>query len=65
MWPTMPLARSNMLLALEPAVYSEGEGGLRVKDNFLITAVGPEQLSPFPDGIVQARSGLYFEHLTQ
>jgi Xaa-Pro aminopeptidase len=47
----------GMVLALEPAVYWEGGGGLRVEDNFLITADGPEQLSPFPDGIVQARSG--------
>ena len=47
----------GMVLALEPAVYWEGGGGLRVEDNFLITTVGAEQLSPFPDGIVQARSG--------
>ncbi len=48
----------GMVLALEPAVYWEGGGGLRVEDNFLITASGAEQLSPFPDGIVQARSGM-------
>ncbi len=46
----------GMVLAIEPAVYWEGGGGLRVEDNFLITADGTEQLSPFPDGIVQARS---------
>ena len=46
----------GMVLAVEPAVYWKGGGGLRVEDNFLITAAGPEQLSPFPDGIVQAQS---------
>jgi len=44
----------GMVLALEPGCYWEGGGGLRVEDNFLITASGAEKLSPFPDGIVQA-----------
>jgi Xaa-Pro aminopeptidase len=44
----------GMVLAIEPGIYWEGGGGLRVEDNFLVTAAGPEQLSPFPDGIVQA-----------
>jgi Xaa-Pro aminopeptidase len=43
----------GMVLAIEPGCYLEGGGGLRVEDNFLITADGPEKLSPFPDGIVQ------------
>jgi Xaa-Pro dipeptidase len=42
----------SMVLAIEPGVYWEGGGGLRVEDNFLITADGAEKLSPFPDGIV-------------
>ena len=45
---------AGMVLAVEPAVYWQGGGGLRVEDNFLITDAGPVQLSPFPDGIVQA-----------
>ena len=44
----------GMVLALEPGCYWEGGGGLRVEDNFLVTAAGAEKLSPFPDGIVQA-----------
>jgi Xaa-Pro aminopeptidase len=44
----------GMVLAIEPGCYWEGGGGLRVEDNFLITADGPEKLSSFPDGIVQA-----------
>jgi Xaa-Pro aminopeptidase len=44
----------GMVLAIEPAVYLEGGGGLRVEDNFLITAAGAEKLSPFPDGVVRA-----------
>jgi Xaa-Pro aminopeptidase len=42
----------GMVLAIEPGVYWEGGGGLRIEDNFLITAFGPEKLSPFPDGVV-------------
>jgi len=42
------------VLAVEPGCYWDGGGGLRLEDNFLITADGPEKLSPFPDGIVQA-----------
>jgi Xaa-Pro aminopeptidase len=45
----------GMVLAIEPGIYWEGGGGLRVEDNFLVTAAGPEKLSPFPDGIVRAR----------
>lgn len=46
--------RAGMVLAIEPGCYWEGGGGLRVEDNFLVTDAGPEKLSPFPDGIVQA-----------
>ena len=45
---------AGMVLAIEPGCYIEGGGGLRVEDNFLITAEGSEKLSPFPDGIVRA-----------
>ena len=43
----------GMVLAIEPGVYWEGGGGLRVEDNFLITPDGAEKLSSFPDGIVR------------
>jgi Xaa-Pro aminopeptidase len=43
----------GMVLAIEPGIYWEGGGGLRLEDNFLITADGAEKLSPFPDGVVQ------------
>jgi Xaa-Pro aminopeptidase len=42
----------GMVLAIEPGIYWEGGGGLRVEDNFLVTANGVEKLSPFPDGVV-------------
>ena len=41
-----------MVLAIEPGCYLEGGGGLRLEDNFLITATGAEKLSSFPDGVV-------------
>ena len=44
----------GMVLAVEPGIYWEGGGGLRVEDNFLVTADGVEKLSPFPDGVVPA-----------
>ncbi len=46
----------GMVLAIEPGCYWPGGGGLRVEDNFLITASGAEKLSPFPDGVVQCQS---------
>jgi Xaa-Pro aminopeptidase len=43
----------GMVLAIEPGCYRQGGGGLRVEDNFLITAGGAEKLSSFPDGVVR------------
>jgi Xaa-Pro aminopeptidase len=39
----------GMVLAIEPGVYWEQGGGLRLEDNFLVTATGAEKLSPYPD----------------
>ncbi len=39
----------GMVLAIEPGAYWERGGGLRIEDNFLITADGPEKLSSYPD----------------
>ena len=44
---------TGMVLAVEPGVYWDGGGGLRVEDNFLVTADGLEKLSAFPDGVVR------------
>jgi len=46
--------RTGMVLAIEPGIYWEGGGGLRVEDNWLITDGEPEKLCSFPDGIVRA-----------
>jgi len=43
----------RMVLAVEPGIYWEGGGGLRVEDNFLVTSGGLEKLSAFPDGVVR------------
>jgi len=43
----------GMVLAVEPGIYWDGGGGLRVEDNFLVTDDGVEKLSSFPDGVVQ------------
>jgi Xaa-Pro aminopeptidase len=39
----------GMVLAIEPAAYWPGGGGLRLEDNFLVTAAGSERLSGYPD----------------
>jgi Xaa-Pro dipeptidase len=41
--------RQGMVLAIEPGVYWEGGGGLRLEDDFLITAAGNEKLCSYPD----------------
>jgi Xaa-Pro aminopeptidase len=43
----------GMVLAVEPGIYWDGGGGLRVEDNFLVTSGGLEKLSAFPDGVVR------------
>jgi Xaa-Pro aminopeptidase len=43
------VVRTGMVLAIEPGAYWEGGGGLRVEDNYLITADGAEKLCRFPD----------------
>ena len=43
----------GMVLAIEPGCYWPEGGGLRVEDNFLVTAHGAQKLSSFPDGIVR------------
>ncbi len=40
---------TGMVLAVEPGVYWEGGGGLRLEDNFLITADGAEKLCSAPE----------------
>ena len=41
--------RKDMVLAIEPAIYWPGGGGLRLEDNFWITGDGNEKLCSFPD----------------
>jgi len=41
--------RSGMVLAIEPGIYWEGGGGLRLEDNFLVTQSGCEKLCSYPD----------------
>jgi Xaa-Pro aminopeptidase len=45
--------RKDMVLAIEPGIYWEGGGGLRVEDDFLVTDGAPERLCRFPDGVVR------------
>ena len=41
--------RKGMVLAVEPGIYWDGGGGLRLEDDFLVTGGAPERLSRIPD----------------
>jgi len=41
--------QKGMVLAIEPGIYWEGGGGLRLEDNFWITSNGNEKLCTYPD----------------
>jgi Xaa-Pro aminopeptidase len=41
--------KRGMVLAIEPGVYWQGGGGLRLEDDFLITDTGNEKLCSYPD----------------
>jgi Xaa-Pro aminopeptidase len=41
--------QKGMVLAIEPGIYWEGGGGLRLEDNFWITKDGNEKLCTYPD----------------
>ena len=41
--------KQGMVLAIEPGIYWPQGGGLRLEDNFLITANGNEKLCTYPD----------------
>lgn len=41
--------KKGMVLAIEPGIYWEGGGGLRLEDDFLITQAGNEKLCSYPD----------------
>jgi Xaa-Pro aminopeptidase len=41
----------GMIFTVEPGVYIEGFGGVRVEDDVLVTAAGPEILNAFPRGL--------------
>lgn len=41
----------GMVFTVEPGVYIEGFGGVRVEDDVLVTSAGPEILNAFPRGL--------------
>jgi Xaa-Pro aminopeptidase len=41
--------QEGMVLAVEPGAYWPGGGGLRLEDDYLVTAAGPERLGTFRD----------------
>jgi Xaa-Pro aminopeptidase len=47
--------REGMVLTVEPGVYFEGEFGIRIEDDILVTADGFERLSTLPKGLDDCR----------
>ena len=48
--------RKGMVLAIEPGIYWPEGGGLRLEDDFLITANGNEKMCSYPDDFRLAKS---------
>lgn len=47
--------KAGMVLTVEPGVYFEGEFGIRIEDDLLVTATGCERLSTLPKGLDDCR----------
>jgi Xaa-Pro dipeptidase len=45
-----PLAAGNVE-TVEPGIYLPGEFGVRIEDDYAVTAAGRERLSPPPSGL--------------
>lgn len=45
------MLEEGMTCTLEPGIYIPGSGGVRSEDNYLITATGFENLTPYPRGL--------------
>jgi len=42
------ILRKNMVLTIEPGIYFDGLGGVRIEDDIVVTAKGRERLNSFP-----------------
>ena len=46
---------SGMIITVEPGVYFEGDFGIRIEDDVLVTETGHEVLSRLPKGLDECR----------
>ena len=43
-----------MVVTVEPGVYLEGKGGIRIEDDYLVTAAGARRLTRLPQTLARA-----------
>lgn len=46
------ILQEGMVITLEPGLYVPGEGGMRLEDNYVVTAAGPASLSGYPKKLI-------------
>ncbi len=46
--------RKNMVVTVEPGVYLDGKGGIRIEDDYLVTAGGAQRLTRLPQTLARA-----------
>jgi Xaa-Pro aminopeptidase len=50
------ILEAGMTVAVEPGLYMQGIGGMRLEGNYLVTPDGNERLDAFPSTLIECRS---------
>ena len=52
--PNTPRLKKNMVVTVEPGIYLDGRGGIRIEDDVMVTADGHKVLTSLPKNIASA-----------